>query len=115
MAKVLQNRATEDETKMANLADELKKAQNRAEEADRKYDEAQKKAQNRGGSLNNWFVRGGPKFSTKSQLKNTSFSRLGQHSAISLSADMSSSSTCSRWSSVRLCPWSLTRRSTRSL
>jgi len=43
MAKVLQNRATEDETKMANLADELKKAQNRAEEADRKYDEAQKK------------------------------------------------------------------------
>merc|ERR1711962_1709966 len=43
MAKVLQNRATEDEAKMANLADELKKAQNRAEEADRKYDEAQKK------------------------------------------------------------------------
>jgi len=43
MAKVLQNRATEDEAKMANLADELKKAQNRAEDADRKYDEAQKK------------------------------------------------------------------------
>lgn len=42
MAKVLQNRASEDESKMVNLADELKKAQNRAEEADRKYDEAQK-------------------------------------------------------------------------
>merc|ERR1712079_887592 len=43
MAKVLQNRATEDEAKMANLADELKKAQNRAEDADKKYDEATKK------------------------------------------------------------------------
>ena len=60
MAKVLQNRATEDETKLSGmkciwikieyivlfflgLADELKKAQNRAEEADKKYDEAQKK------------------------------------------------------------------------
>merc|ERR1711910_43848 len=42
MAKVLQNRATEDEAKMLNLADELKKAQTRAEDADRKYDEAQK-------------------------------------------------------------------------
>merc|ERR1712228_670958 len=30
----------EDEAKMANLADELKKAQNRAEDADKKYDEA---------------------------------------------------------------------------
>jgi len=43
MAKVLQNRASEDEAKLAGLADELKKAQNRAEEADKKYDEAQKK------------------------------------------------------------------------
>merc|ERR1712114_128001 len=43
MAKVLQNRATEDETKLSGLADELKKAQSRAEEADKKYDEAQKK------------------------------------------------------------------------
>merc|ERR1712228_1038353 len=43
MAKVLQNRASEDETKLAGLADELKKAQHRAEEADKKYDEAQKK------------------------------------------------------------------------
>ena len=43
MAKVLQNRAAEDEQKMSNLADELKKAQARAEDADRKYDEAQKK------------------------------------------------------------------------
>merc|ERR1719163_2463071 len=37
MAKVLQNRASEDEQKMSNLADELKKAQARAEDADRKY------------------------------------------------------------------------------
>merc|ERR1711862_1005305 len=36
MAKVLQNRATEYETKLSGLADELKKAQNRAEEADKK-------------------------------------------------------------------------------
>merc|ERR1711923_586715 len=43
MAKVLQNRASEDETKLTGLAEELKKAQNRAEEADKKYDEAQKK------------------------------------------------------------------------
>merc|ERR1711963_1324132 len=43
MAKVLQNRATEDEAKLAGLAEELKKAQHRAEEADKKYDEAQKK------------------------------------------------------------------------
>merc|ERR1712025_1157285 len=43
MAKVLANRASEDEAKMANLAEELKKAQNRVEDADRKYDEAQKK------------------------------------------------------------------------
>merc|ERR1712244_61998 len=43
MAKVLQNRASEDEAKLAGLADELKKAQNRAEDADKKYDEAQKK------------------------------------------------------------------------
>merc|ERR1712128_276151 len=43
MAKVLQNRATEDEAKMTNLAEELASAQKRAEEADRKYDDAQKK------------------------------------------------------------------------
>merc|ERR1712152_82369 len=43
MAKVLQNRATEDEAKLVSLSDELKKAQHRAEEADKKYDEAQKK------------------------------------------------------------------------
>merc|ERR1712112_430209 len=43
MAKVLQNRASEDESKLAGLADELKKAQTRAEDADKKYDEAQKK------------------------------------------------------------------------
>merc|ERR1712149_68318 len=43
MAKVLQNRASEDEAKLAGLADELKKAQNRAEDADKKYDEATKK------------------------------------------------------------------------
>merc|ERR1712221_29120 len=38
MAKVLQNRASEDEAKLAGLADELKKAQNRAEEADKKFE-----------------------------------------------------------------------------
>merc|ERR1711936_45933 len=43
MAKVLQNRATEDEAKLVGLSDELKKAQHRAEDADKKYDEAQKK------------------------------------------------------------------------
>merc|ERR1711902_62774 len=43
MAKVLQNRAAEDEAKLSGLADELKKAQNRAEDADKKYDEATKK------------------------------------------------------------------------
>jgi chromosome segregation ATPase len=43
MSKVLQNRATEDETKMVKLAEELKDAQKRAEDADRKYDECQKK------------------------------------------------------------------------
>merc|ERR1712001_77052 len=45
MAKVLANRATEDEAKMKNLADELASAQKRAEEADRQYDESQKKMQ----------------------------------------------------------------------
>merc|ERR1712024_147428 len=43
MAKVLANRAVEDEAKMKNLADELASAQKRAEEADRQYDEAPKK------------------------------------------------------------------------
>lgn len=42
MAKVLQNRASEDEAKMTSLADQLKEAQKRAEDADKKYDEAQK-------------------------------------------------------------------------
>merc|ERR1712141_49042 len=45
MAKVLANRAVEDEAKMKNLADELASAQKRAEEADRQYDESQKKMQ----------------------------------------------------------------------
>merc|ERR1711890_44889 len=45
MAKVLANRAVEDEAKMANLAKELAEAQKRAEEADKLYDEAQKKMQ----------------------------------------------------------------------
>merc|ERR1712086_1081376 len=43
MAKVLANRAVEDEAKMTNLAKELSNAQKRAEEADKLYDEAQKK------------------------------------------------------------------------
>merc|ERR1712179_372897 len=45
MAKVLANRAVEDEAKMTNLAKELAEAQKRAEEADKCYDEAQKKMQ----------------------------------------------------------------------
>merc|ERR1712121_174099 len=44
MAKVLANRAVEDEAKMKNLADELASAQKRAEEADRQYDEAQRES-----------------------------------------------------------------------
>lgn len=51
MAKVLQNRATEDEAKLVGLSDELKKAQHRAEEADKKYDEAQKKMVEAEGKL----------------------------------------------------------------
>jgi len=43
MAKVLQNRASDDEKKMRDLADQLKDGQNMAEEADRKYDEASKR------------------------------------------------------------------------
>merc|ERR1712183_612336 len=43
MAKVLQNRASEDEAKLIGLADELKKAQNRAEDADKKMTEAEAK------------------------------------------------------------------------
>jgi uncharacterized protein (DUF3084 family) len=45
MAKVLANRATEDEAKMTTLAKELSEAQKRAEEADKCYEEAQKKMQ----------------------------------------------------------------------
>merc|ERR1719422_800402 len=43
MAKVLQNRASEDEKKMQGLSEQLKDAQKRAEDADKKYDEATKK------------------------------------------------------------------------
>jgi len=43
MAKVLQNRASEDEKKMSVLAEQLKDAQKMAEDADRNYDEASKK------------------------------------------------------------------------
>jgi len=43
MAKVLQNRASEDEKKMSLLAEQLKDAQKMAEDADKKYDEASKK------------------------------------------------------------------------
>merc|ERR1712001_140531 len=45
MAKVLANRAVEDEAKMTNLAKELSDAQKRVEETDKCYDEAQKKMQ----------------------------------------------------------------------
>ena len=43
MAKVLQNRAADDEKKMHGLAEQLKDAQKMAEDADKKYDEASKK------------------------------------------------------------------------
>merc|ERR1719447_970206 len=43
MAKVLQNRASEDEKKMQGLSEQLKDAQKRAEDADKKYDDASKK------------------------------------------------------------------------
>merc|ERR1712066_784104 len=45
MAKVLANRSVEDEQKMTGLAKDLAEAQKRAEEADKLYDEAQKKMQ----------------------------------------------------------------------
>merc|ERR1719244_1109378 len=45
MAKVLQNRSQEDEKKMSTLAEQLKDAQKKAEDADTKYDEASKKMQ----------------------------------------------------------------------
>jgi len=45
MAKVLANRAVEDEQKMSGLSSDLATAQKRAEEADKLYDEAQKKMQ----------------------------------------------------------------------
>merc|ERR1712168_1156120 len=45
MAKVLANRSVEDEQKMSNLSADLAVAQKRAEEADKLYDEAQKKMQ----------------------------------------------------------------------
>merc|ERR1712025_1280735 len=51
MAKVLANRAVEDEQKMSGLAAELSQAQKRAEEADKLYDEAQKKMQAAEASL----------------------------------------------------------------
>ena len=56
-----------------------------------------------------------PKFSTKSQLRKTSFTKFGQFSAIKIKDAMSSSSTCSRWSSWRFGPLSTTSRSTLSL
>ena len=40
---MLENRAAEDEKKLVRLADELKEAQKMAEDADRKYDDTQKK------------------------------------------------------------------------
>merc|ERR1712203_289966 len=43
MKKVLENRAADDEAKLIRLADELKSAQKQAEDADKMYDEAQKK------------------------------------------------------------------------
>ena len=51
MAKVLANRAVEDEHKMTTLAKELSEAQKRAEEADKQYEEAQKKMHTSEGQL----------------------------------------------------------------
>merc|ERR1712133_163567 len=43
MKRVLENRAADDEKKLARLAEELKEAQKQAEDADKMYDETQKK------------------------------------------------------------------------
>merc|ERR1712223_2346592 len=43
MKKGLENRASEEEKKLIRLAEELKEAQKMAEDADRKYDDTQKK------------------------------------------------------------------------
>merc|ERR1719270_2769598 len=43
MRKVLESRAIQDEDRMAKLEEELKSARNQAEDADKKYDEVQKK------------------------------------------------------------------------
>merc|ERR1712193_394421 len=43
MAKVLENRASDDEKKMNTLADQLKDAQKMAEDADQKYEDASKR------------------------------------------------------------------------
>jgi len=51
MAKVLANRAVEDEAKMTGLSKDLSDAQKRAEEADKLYEEAQKKMQAAEGAL----------------------------------------------------------------
>lgn len=51
MAKVLANRSVEDEQKMSGLSADLATAQKRAEEADKLYDEAQKKMQTAEASL----------------------------------------------------------------
>ena len=51
MAKVLQNRAADDEKKMLSIAEQLKDAQKMAEEADKNYDEASKKMSQCEGAL----------------------------------------------------------------
>merc|ERR1711872_616782 len=43
MRKVLESRAMQDEERMAKLEEELKSARNQAEDADKKYEEVQKK------------------------------------------------------------------------
>merc|ERR1711885_60584 len=43
MRKVLESRAQQDEERMAKLEEELKDARNQAEDADKKYDEVQKR------------------------------------------------------------------------
>merc|ERR1712236_199816 len=43
MRKVLENRAVQDEERMGKLEEELKAARNQAEDADKKYEEVQKR------------------------------------------------------------------------
>ena len=45
MRKVFESRAVQDEERMSKLEEELKEARNKAEDADKQYDEVSKKLQ----------------------------------------------------------------------